>query len=44
VASATPAQQPCEGGFGLKLVGLLAARWGVSRTDSTNVCFDLSRA
>jgi anti-sigma regulatory factor (Ser/Thr protein kinase) len=44
VAAATPAHPHREGGFGLKLVDLLAARWGVSRSDSTNVWFELSRA
>jgi anti-sigma regulatory factor (Ser/Thr protein kinase) len=44
VAPAPPARQPRHGGFGLELVDLLAARWGVSRSASTNVWFELSRA
>jgi anti-sigma regulatory factor (Ser/Thr protein kinase) len=42
--SRPPAQQPRQGGFGLELVDLLAARWGVRRSDSTNVWFELARA
>ena len=38
-----PADEPRRGGFGLELVDMLAARWGVSRSDSTNVWFELSR-
>jgi anti-sigma regulatory factor (Ser/Thr protein kinase) len=39
-----PADEPRRGGFGLELVDILATRWGVSRSDSTNVWFELSRA
>ena len=47
VALAPPAhqaRQARQGGFGLELVEILAARWGVNRTASTNVWFELSRA
>jgi anti-sigma regulatory factor (Ser/Thr protein kinase) len=39
-----PTDQPRRGGFGLELVDILATRWGVNRSDSTNVWFELSRA
>ena len=44
VASSPRHDQPRRGGFGLKLVDLLAARWGVSRDRSTNVWFEMTRA
>ncbi len=43
VASRPPDRGVRAGGFGLQLVGLLAARWGVSRTASTNVWFEMGR-
>jgi hypothetical protein len=43
VASCPPDRGHRAGGFGLELVGLLAARWGVSRTASTNVWFEMGR-
>lgn len=33
---------PDEGGFGLNLVDLLAARWGISHEHSTRVWFELT--
>jgi anti-sigma regulatory factor (Ser/Thr protein kinase) len=44
VASAPPADRPARRGFGLELVELLAARWGVRRGQSTNVWFEMARA
>lgn len=44
VVALAPGHEARHGGFGLKLVDLLAARWGVSRRASTNVWFELSRA
>jgi anti-sigma regulatory factor (Ser/Thr protein kinase) len=44
VASTPPADRGRHGGFGLVVVDVLAARWGVSRGASTNVWFELSRA
>jgi anti-sigma regulatory factor (Ser/Thr protein kinase) len=44
VARTRPVQQPRIGGFGLELVQLLAARWGVSRNRSTTIWFELGRA
>lgn len=36
------AADPGEGGFGLQLVELLAARWGVNHEDGTRVWFELA--
>jgi anti-sigma regulatory factor (Ser/Thr protein kinase) len=44
VASSPPGPWSREGGLGLYLVDLLAARWGVNRTGSTNVWFEMGRA
>jgi anti-sigma regulatory factor (Ser/Thr protein kinase) len=44
VARTPPVRQPRPGGFGLALVERLAASWGVSRTRSTTVWFELERA
>jgi anti-sigma regulatory factor (Ser/Thr protein kinase) len=44
VAPAPPADKARHGGFGLEVVNLLAARWGVSRGAGTTVWFELSRA
>jgi anti-sigma regulatory factor (Ser/Thr protein kinase) len=44
VASRPLARKPRRGGFGLELVDLLAARWGVSRGQATNVWFEMARA
>jgi len=44
VAKTRPVQQPRLGGFGLELVERLAASWGVSRSRSTTVWFEMGRA
>lgn len=41
VESTPPDRRSEDGGFGLALVGLIAARWGVSRADSTKVWFEM---
>jgi two-component sensor histidine kinase len=44
VAARVPDQRSRPGGFGLKLVELLAARWGVNRNRATSVWFEMARA
>jgi anti-sigma regulatory factor (Ser/Thr protein kinase) len=44
VASSPPGRGHDRDGYGLDLVDRLAARWGVSRADSTNVWFEMGRA
>ena len=45
VVASTPADRRSEaGGYGLALVGVVAARWGVSRGHSTTVWFEMERA
>jgi anti-sigma regulatory factor (Ser/Thr protein kinase) len=44
VATRRPGGPAPTGGFGLELVDLLAARWGVSRNHSTNVWLEMARA
>jgi anti-sigma regulatory factor (Ser/Thr protein kinase) len=43
VARHRPDREAGRGGFGLNLVDLLAASWGVSRNHRTNVWFETSR-
>lgn len=43
VVARTPDRASGQGGFGLELVGALAARWGVSRTDRTTVWLEMGR-
>jgi anti-sigma regulatory factor (Ser/Thr protein kinase) len=43
VASRPRGRRPRRDGFGLELVGRLAARWGVKRADGTNVWFEMAR-
>jgi anti-sigma regulatory factor (Ser/Thr protein kinase) len=44
VAANRAGRESGQGGYGLDLVELLAARWGVSRNRSTSVWFELTRA
>jgi anti-sigma regulatory factor (Ser/Thr protein kinase) len=44
IVTVRPADRRSAGGFGLQLVELLAARWGVRRARSTTVWFELGRA
>jgi anti-sigma regulatory factor (Ser/Thr protein kinase) len=44
IVTLRPADRRSAGGFGLQLVELLAARWGVRRARSTTVWFELGRA
>jgi anti-sigma regulatory factor (Ser/Thr protein kinase) len=44
VAARVPDEPSRPGGFGLYLVGLLAARWGVKRNRDTSVWFEMARA
>jgi anti-sigma regulatory factor (Ser/Thr protein kinase) len=44
VAARVPDQRSRPGGFGLYLVELLAARWGVNRNRDTSVWFEMARA
>jgi len=44
VAANRAGRESGEGGFGLDLVDLLAARWGVMRNANTSVWFDMARA
>jgi len=44
VAAKLADRQAGRGGFGLELVDVLAARWGVSRAQSTSVWLEMGRA
>jgi hypothetical protein len=44
VAASRAGRESGQGGFGLDLVDLLAARWGVVRNRDTSVWFELARA
>ena len=44
VTARQPDQRPRGGGFGLELVNLLTASWGVRRNGGTNVWFEMGRA
>ena len=45
VVAASPAERESgQGGFGLDLVDILAARWGVTRNRDTSVWFEMARA
>jgi anti-sigma regulatory factor (Ser/Thr protein kinase) len=44
VAPLPRGRAPRAGGFGLELVDRVAARWGVARSHTTNVWFEMGRA
>jgi anti-sigma regulatory factor (Ser/Thr protein kinase) len=43
IAARHPDRPSSSGGFGLALLDVLAARWGVRRTHSTSVWFEMAR-
>jgi anti-sigma regulatory factor (Ser/Thr protein kinase) len=44
VGASRPERESVRGGFGLDLVDLLSARWGVRRNCDTSVWFEMARA
>jgi anti-sigma regulatory factor (Ser/Thr protein kinase) len=44
VTTRRAAEPAAHGGYGLELVDLLAASWGVNRNHNTNVWFEMARA